>query len=212
MRNPLSPSLRAGALSLLVCSLVAPAAAAAKDRPMADHERALSVAALRLTSPMLLLDYEQALSDKTSFSVGAGYGRYNSLWLRFLNSLADDYGAALRIRQVAATGSYNYYFKGFNRGWYTGGTLEYDLFTPRSEGEDASYSVGSFSNLSVGPHIGYKIATEKGFTFSWDVGVAYQAGFGNVDAQDLLLGIAPGIATSRLAFVGVGSLNVGWSF
>jgi hypothetical protein len=59
-----------------VWPLLAPAAAAAKegpkDRPMADHERTLNVAAVRLTIPMLLLDDEQALSDKTSFSVGAG--------------------------------------------------------------------------------------------------------------------------------------------
>jgi hypothetical protein len=197
MRNPLSPSLKAGLL--VVLTLLAPATAAAKDgpkdRPMADHERTLSVAAVRLTNPMVLLDYEQALSDKTSFSVGAGYGRYNNLLLRLLNDIGGDFDVALRIRQLSANGSYNYYFKGFNRGWYTGGTLEYDHYMPRVEGLDgvADDIEGSYSTLKVGPHIGYKIATQKGFTFSWDTGLAYQFG----DLGGLAL---------------VGNLNLGWSF
>jgi hypothetical protein len=204
----------AGALLLL--TLLAPATAAAKDgpkdRPMADHERTITVAALRLTNPMVQLDYEQALSDKTSFSVGAGYGRYNSLWLRLVNSLASDADVALRIPQVSATGAYTYYFKGFNRGWYTGGTLEYDRYTPRVEAgdEEADTGLRSFSNLTVGPHIGYKIATKKGFTFSWDTGGGYQFGFGDAATQDFLFYTTPRIASSRFALLG--SLNLGWSF
>ena len=214
MRTPPKPSVMAGALLLL--TLLAPATAAAKDgpkdRPMADHERTLSVAAIRLTNPMVQLDYEQALSDKTSFSVGAGYGRYNSLWLRLVNGLADNFDVALRIPQVSATGAYTYYFKGFNRGWYTGGTLEYDRYTPRVEAADEEADTGlrSFSNLTVGPHIGYKIATKKGFTFSWDTGGGYQFGFGDAATQDFLFYTTPRIASSRFALLG--SLNLGWSF
>ena len=164
---------------------------------MADHERAITVAPVQLTNPMLLLDYEQALSDKTSFSVGAGYGRYNSLWLRLLNDFGEVVGVSVRIQQLSAHGSYNYYFKGFNRGWYTGGTLEYGRYTSRVEGDDAlvESSVDTYSNLKAAPHIGYKIATEKGFTFAWDTGLGYQVGFG--EANGLAL---------------VGSLNLGWSF
>ncbi|MEC8423692.1 MAG: hypothetical protein VX000_07935, partial [Myxococcota bacterium] len=91
-----------------------------------------------------------------------------------------------------------------------GGGLEYDLYTLTYEGGGQSASPGSYSNVTVGPHIGYKIAGEGGFTFSWDYGIGYQLTFGSDDAQAALAISAPSIADSRVA--SMGSLNMGWSF
>jgi hypothetical protein len=196
--------------AILTVALLLPAAAVAKDkvrdRPTPDYEHVISVAPIRLASPLLLLDYEQALSEKMSFSTGAGFGRFSTPWSRFVNDVADN---AFSIRQVAARGAYNYHFKGFNRGWYVGATLEYDRYA-LTRGTDGT-TAGSYSNLTLGPHIGYKIVGAKGLTFSWDTGPALQLGFGSEDAWEALFFRAPSL-TLPLRYLGVGSLNLGWSF
>ena len=181
------------------------ATAEAKDRPISDHERSVVIAPLKLISPVLLVEYEQSLTDQSSFTVGAGYGRFNSLWLRIVNSAASAVGAEYTMAELDVNGAYNYYFKHFNRGWYTGGGVEYGMYTPSVSAGDESAEASSFHNLTVGPHIGYKIAAKGGFTFSWDYGLGYQMVFGDTTAS-----IAPSLNTNRVS--GMGGLNMGWSF
>jgi hypothetical protein len=186
-------------------ALTLSATADAKDRPISDHERSITIAPLKLINPLALVEYEQSLSDKSSFTLGAGYGRFNSLWLRIVNSAASAAGASYTMSEIAATGAYNYYFKNFNRGWYTGAGVEYSMYTPSVSAGDESASAESFSNMTIGPHIGWKVATEGGFTFSWDYGLGYQVVFGDTSGS-----IAPSLNTNRAS--GMGSLNMGWSF
>lgn len=192
------------ATAVLLCSSVASAKDKA-DKPVSDHTAGVTVAVLKLTAPLALVEYEQSLGDKQSFTIGAGYGRFNSLWLRIINSLGSEVDASYTISQIAATGAYNYYFKHFNRGFYTGLGMQYGMYSPEATAGSEQAALGSFSQLRIGPTIGYKVATESGFTFSWDWGLGYGAVFGDTSGS-----IAPLISESGVR--GLGSMNMGWSF
>ena len=178
-----------------------------KDRNVADHTQAVTIAPLKLTAPFALVEYERSLSDQSSFTVGAGYGVYNSLWLRFVNALgsAGEESASYTINELGFTGAYNYYFKNFNRGWYTGGAVEFSSYTPTLTAGDQSETMEGWSQLRIGPQIGWKIATEGGFTFSLDSALGYGAAFGSTDNS-----IAPRTSANRVRLWN--SLNMGWSF
>lgn len=99
-----------------------------------------------------------------------------------------------------ANASYNYHFKHFNRGWYSGGALEYGRWSVNVNEEE----VYVLSSVLVGPQIGYRIAGEGGFTFSWDVALGYTAVLSETGATD---------EDTQEAGLGVrGRLNLGWSF
>ena len=165
-----------------------------------DHERSVTVSPLKLMEPRVHVEYENKLSDQTSFTLGATYGRYNNIVLRIVNAASESLGGEeLRIDNVGGNGAFNYYFKNFNRGWYTGGAVEFDKFTA-TVGETEA---GGFSALEIGPTIGWKRCTEGGFTFSFDWGVGYAAVFGVEEGDGTE---TPG----SLAFLG--SMQMGYSF
>lgn len=177
------------------------ATAVAKDRPISDHEKSVTVAPLKLINPLVLVEYEQAIDDTSSFTVGAGYGNYNNILLRIVNALGSAADARITIRQIKGVASYNRYFKHFNRGWYWGAGLEYDRLTPSvTVGDEVDETGSAYSTIVAAPHIGWKVATEGGFTFSWDYGLGYRQGFGS-DVDESVNGLGA-----------TGSMNMGWSF
>ena len=77
-------------MSLLAVSLLAVTSVAeAKDRPVSDHTQSITVAPFKLIDPRVHVEYERSLSDKTGFTVGATFGKYNPLLLRVLASAFD---------------------------------------------------------------------------------------------------------------------------
>ena len=198
-------------MSVLFSSLVAlltvgGTAHAKEDKPISDHTKSVTVQPFFLLEPRVSLEYDHMLSDQTSFSVGATYGNFNNLLLRLVNSASDALGGeTIVIRNIGTSAGYNYHFKHFNRGWYTGAGVQYDQFSLLVG--DANQ--GSWSLLEVGPHIGYRIAGEGGFTFSWDLGIGYAVALG-----DSVTGANGPDADSRsggLALTGSG-VRLGWSF
>jgi hypothetical protein len=175
-----------------------------KDKKSPDHTQAVTIAPMKLIAPQALVEYERSLSKKTSFTAGVAFGTYNSLLQRLINSAASEVDASYTINEMGITGAYNYYFKNFNRGWYTGGAVEFSNYTGTIEGGGESDS-SSWSQLRVGPQIGWKIATQKGFTFSVDTALGYGAAFGEVSES-----FAPRVSSSRVRLFG--GLNMGWSF
>lgn len=187
-------------------ALAGPTAAAAKDRPVSDHDHTITTTPLQLASPTVMLDYEKRVSERIGVSAGAGYGRYNSLWLRIANSAAEAAGGEYAIQQVAGSTGVHLYFRDFNRGWFSGLGLEYVRYTPRLESEGSETDTAeSFSNIRIGPTLGYKIASKKGFTFSMEMGMGYSMVTGDTAGS-----IAPAISESGLR--GLGNVKLGWSF
>ena len=185
----------------LAASLLAAApVAAAKDRPVSDHTNAVSVVALAVIEPRLEVDFDRALSDKTSFTAGATVGRYNNILLRLFNTLSPE---KFTINQMGAFGSYNFHFKHFNRGWYGSGIARYDRVSATFGDESA----GGYNRVTVGPAIGWKVATEGGFTFKWDLGLGYSTVFGYAGGDG-----NGSIGEPEGALGGLGSLNLGYSF
>ena len=151
--------------SLPLLLSVAALPARAEEAPAADFNRSVVVSPFKVFEPRLHAEYEDKLSDKTSYTVGVTYGKFNMLLLRLINAASESLGGEeLVINNLGFNGAYNYYFKDFNRGWYTGIALEYDSFTA-SYGDESSAPADV---LEIGPTIGWKIAGQGGFTFSWD--------------------------------------------
>ena len=186
--------------SAILAAALSTSSAAAKDKPISDHTQAVTVVATAIFEPRLELDYDKSLSDKTSYTAGVTVGRYNNLLLRFVNAVSED---NFVINQVGAYGGYNYHFKHFNRGWYASGIARYDHIGATFGEEPA----GSYSRVAVGPALGWKVATEGGFTFKWDLGVGYGAYLG-YDAGSS----SASMGEPKNGVVGLGSLNMGMSF
>jgi hypothetical protein len=188
------------AAALAAALLAAAPTAAAKDRPVSDHTKSVSVVALAVLEPRLEVDYDHALSDTSSVTAGATAGRSNNLLLRVFNALS---GTKFTLNQMGAFGSYNYHFKHFNRGWYVSGIARYDRITADFGGDAA----GSYNTATVGPAIGWKVATEGGFTFKWDFGLGYATTFGYTPG-----GSSASVGEPTGGVAGLGSLNLGYSF
>ena len=197
-------------MTLLSSSLIAllsiNTAEAKGDKPISDHTKAVTVQPFMLLEPRVSLEYDHMLSDTASFSAGATFGTFNSLLLRLLNGASDELGGpSIAIQNIGINGAYNKHFKHFNRGWYTGAGFEYDQFTLNVDDSDQ----GTWRLLEIGPHIGYRIAGEGGFTFTWDWGLGYSISLGDTVSGEN----GPDEATrgGGLAFMGTG-IRLGWSF
>jgi hypothetical protein len=184
----------------LGCGLLLSTQALAQDRPISDHTKAVTLSPFKLLDPNFSGEYDHKLSDKTSVTAGITVGKYNNLLTRILSGAAAAGGVDVDWGLMGANTAYNYHFKHFNRGWYTGGALEFERLSENVNEEE----VGSRSRVTVGPQIGYRIAGEGGFTFSWDWGLGYSvllSETGEMSGDPQEAGLA-----------GHGRLNLGWSF
>jgi hypothetical protein len=189
---------------LAALPLLLAGSAQAKDRPISDHTNAVSVVLSAAIEPRLELDFDHALSDQNSFTAGATFGRANNLITRLFNAASASLGGEdLKTTQMGAYGSFNRHFKHFNRGWYASGIVRFDRFASTYGDEPA----GGYNQLAVGPAIGWKVATEGGFTFKWDLGLGYGARFGVEEGTADVKVTAP-----KSGIAGLGGLNLGFSF
>src|SRR5690606_23522377 len=74
-------------------------------------------------------------------------------------------------------------------------------------GSGSEAGVTAFANgIAVGPFVGYKLATDDGFTFDAGLGVQYMTVTGHAR------GSGTSISVSDSGFIPLLNLNVGWSF
>jgi len=134
-------------------------------------------------------------------------GRYNPLLVRFVDMVLEDNGVQFQINTYGGGAGANYYFKGFDRGWYCGGLLEYG-FSTYSVKVDGDGVEGRLQTVLLTPNVGYKYIGATGFTFGWELGVGYQGTFGNKVTVGSATAEAPADSGLRVT----SSLFLGWSF
>lgn len=179
---------------------------------MADHTHTVTTAPLKLASLQVMLDCEKRVADKDKIGVsaGAGCGNDHSLCLRIANGAAEEEDAQYSIRQVAGSTGINLCLRDFTRGWFAGIGLDWigldsSRFTPSSESDSGETdTAASFSNIRVGPTLGYKVASQGGFTFSMELGRGDSTVMGDTAGS-----ISPAICEPGMR--GMGSRNMGWS-
>ncbi|MEC8382167.1 MAG: hypothetical protein VXZ96_17685 [Myxococcota bacterium] len=196
-------------MSILFSSLfglmaISGTAEAKKDKPIADHTKSVTISPLKALWPALAAEYEMEIQENKGLAIGFAVGQYNNIFQRLAQGLAETAGGSATYQRQSLNASYSWYFNDFNRGFYGGFSSKFDrnVYILDIEGvEDPSDD--PWSTLTLGPHLGVKIASQGGFTFSWDIGFGYRATFG-VDAESGEGGALP--------LAGLGSLNMGWSF
>ena len=187
---------------LLASGLLCSSQAMAQERPVPDHSTAVTIEPFQLFEPNLSAEYENNVSDKSGVAVGIQVGKATRvrsngegiMW--FLGG-----SEQTRINTMGVNSSYNYYVKNFNRGWYGGlGLMLYRDVEKVDSETNSTHNV-----FKGGPHVGYKIATEGGFTFVWDMGLGYQTELGESTSKD-------GTEIIYLGLAGMGKLSFGYSF
>ena len=102
--------------AVLGCGVLLSTQALAKERPISDHTKAVTVSPFKLFDPNFSGEYDHKLSDKTSATAGITVGKYNNLLTRLISGAAASVGADVDFGLMGANTAYNYHFKHFNRG------------------------------------------------------------------------------------------------
>lgn len=176
-------------------------AEAKEDKAIADHTKSVTISPLKALWPALVAEYEMEIKENQGLALGLAVGQYNNFLFRLLQGTASSAGADIKWQRQSVNAAYNWYFNDFNRGWYGGAATKYDRNVLVAEAAGESASTDPYSTLTVGPHIGLKVASEGGFTFSWNIGMGYRTTFGTTSEDE-----------GALPWAGLGSLNMGWSF
>ena len=192
-------------LSLLALASIGIGEAQASDPEVSSYENAVLLDLFPLLEPRACLEYQRPLSDKTSYSAGLTFGTENNFFRRIVNAISEE--DDLTVRNLGLNGSYTWHFNHFNRGWFASADAAYDHYA----GSFGEKDLGSYQTLELIPSIGYRIATQGGFTFSIDWGLGYRAVLS--DEQEFKvasldsgqpIGMGP-VATQ-------GKIQLGWSF
>jgi opacity protein-like surface antigen len=169
----------------------APAMIAADDGRDEDHDFYLSFSPLHLLpSPIIEVTGEWRLRDRIGLAAIAGAGRVD----------VDTAGEDDSVAMYEVGGQFIGYALGdFDHGLQVGGEAVFLHVTTDGETETLT---GSAQGLAVGPFVGYKLATDVGFSFNVQVGAQYVAARGEDDE-----GESYGSAVIPLV-----NANLGWSF
>lgn len=185
-----------------------PAAAHASDpaEPVAEaddgHMLSITVSPIHLFMPVVEITGEYRLSPKLGVAGILGGGQYTQETKAGDTVIAED---TFTVFEAGAQVRY-YVFGDFEHGMQIGAELIY-MHLAGDNLQDTNVS-GSGAGLAVGPFIGYKIATDLGFTFDAQLGyefVAVQA-----EASDSDTGESGSDSDSQ--GIPLLNLNVGWSF
>ena len=164
--------------------------------PDAGHRITLMWAPLRLVVPLVELTGEYRVKDKLGVSVTVGFGN------RTVESSSGEEASGTEIEGGAQV---RYYAIGdFDHGMEVGveGLYEYVKFDEPLPATILAVSAGGFT---VGPFLGYKIATGVGFTFEAQLGARYLA----IEPTTQGMGTATITESKWLPLL---HLNIGWSF
>jgi hypothetical protein len=152
-----------------------------------QHTASITISPFHLIAPIVELTGEYRLHDKIGAAVIGGFGSMGY--------------KSTRYWVYEAGGQFRWYAIGsFIHGMEVGAEV---LFAGVSgENVEGSGVTGVGQGLAVGPFLGYKIATNIGFTFDAQLGA--QASF--------LHAAAGGSSASAVDFIPLLNLNIGWSF
>ena len=168
----------------------APTMVEAEHEPDDGHRFYLSISPIHLLAPIVEVTAELRLSDKLGLAAVAGAGR-----LPLEEDGEEDSVSAFEVgSQLIA-----YPIGDFNHGLQVGGEIMYLHLA--SDGETETLS-GSAQGLAVGPFVGYKLATDVGFSFNVQAGAQYVAARGEDDEGE----------SYGSAVVPLVNANLGWSF
>ncbi|MGA9524070.1 MAG: hypothetical protein WBV82_21595 [Myxococcaceae bacterium] len=157
------------------------APASEEDR---EHKVAVTFSPIHLFMPIFEVTGEFRAANKIGLAAVVGVGSVND------------------VAVVETGGQFRFYPIGnFNHGMQLGAEIQY-VFATASSGDIFAVAGG----LSAGPFIGYKIATNVGFTFEAQAGVAVNT----VNASASGSGVSTSSTTSSVG--PLLNLNIGWSF
>lgn len=170
----------------------APAIITADDGRDDGHEFYISFSPLHLLpAPIVEVTGEWRLSDRIGLAAIAGAGRAD-----VETSAGDDDSIAV----YELGGQFIGYALGdFDHGLQVGGEAVFLHATTDGETETLT---GSAQGLAVGPFVGYKLATDVGFSFNVQVGAQYVAARGEDEDGD----------SYGSAVIPLLNANLGWSF
>ena len=164
--------------------------------PDAGHRITLMWAPIRLVVPLVELTGEYRVKDKLGVSLTVGFGN------RTVESSSGEEASGTEIEGGAQV---RYYAIGdFNHGMEVGveGLYEYVKFDEPLPATILAVAAGGFT---VGPFLGYKIATGVGFTFEAQFGARYLA------IEPTTQGTGTAVITES-KWLPLLHLNIGWSF
>jgi hypothetical protein len=173
------------AVVLSAVTAISPAARADDDE--VDHGFSLTVSPLHLLAPMLEITGELRLADSIGVALIGGGGSVQI--------------AETQFAVVEGGAQFRYYVFGtFDHGMQLGAEMMY----VHVSGDDIANTgiTGRGQGLAIGPFVGYKIATDVGFTFDAQLGaqgIVARGEAGNQTADDSAVAVLL-------------NLNVGWSF
>jgi len=126
--------------------------------------------------------YETKLADNQGAYGMVTAGKYNPLLLRLLNTLltaASDDQVSIDANVYGVGGGYNYYFKGYENGWYAGGNGRFSRTAVTLELGNSSSTIAA-NALSLVPVVGNKRTWKSGFTMQSEIGYGYTMILGGV--------------------------------
>ena len=171
--------------------------ATAKIDDDVQHSYSITLSPFHLVLPMGELTGEYRVTDKIAVAAILGVGQVKTKTVTVSGTIEDSFFA------IDAGAQFRYYPVGnFIHGMQLGAEI---LFVYVNLNETDSTSA-SGTGLAIGPFIGYKIATDIGFTFDAQLGFDYMA----VQSTASDSGIS--VTGSDSKFGLLLNLNVGWSF
>ncbi len=154
-------------------------------RAAVEHAVSLTFSPIHLILPVFEVTGEFAVAPKISLAAILGVG-----------SVSSD-GISATVFEVG--GQFAYYLVGnFDHGMQLGAEVLYLGLS----GDDVETSGTTAVGLAVGPFVGYKLATDFGFTFMAQLGVEYVVARAESSSS----------SSSEKSFIPLLNLNIGWSF
>ena len=162
-----------------------------------QHSFSITLSPFHLVLPMGELTGEYRVTDKIGVAAILGVGQVKTKMVTVSGTREDSFFA------IDAGAQFRYYPVGnFIHGMQLGAEI---LFVYVNLNETDSTSA-SGTGLAIGPFVGYKIATDIGFTFDAQLGFDYLAVQGTASDSGV------SVAESDSRFGLLLNLNVGWSF
>jgi len=176
------------------------------DAADVEHVASITFSPIHLVLPVVELTGELRLQHGLSVAAIAGVGSV-TLEQRTMTSTGFVTTDKQRFSVWELGGQFRWYPIGsFDHGMQLGVEFLYAHVSGTSVASPTTSGVGS--GFAVGPFIGYKIATNIGFTFDAQLGVEWIGA--RATAKDSATGDAN--STTSSAFIPLVNLNVGWSF
>ena len=162
-----------------------------------QHRFGITFSPIHLVLPMAELTGEYRATDKIGVAVVLGVGRMKVKTNTLAGTVEDSFTA------LEGGAQFRYYlFGSFIHGMQLGAEALW-LYVDRDKNSSLS---ASGEGLAIGPFVGYKIATNIGFTFDTQLGVEY------LTARSKASDTVTSASANDSAFIPLLNINVGWSF